>query len=356
MKSVARFASLAFFAGCVLVSAVWTAPEPVSPSPAKSRVGGRGPASVPEAVTSQIVETAQTSADNSKSRSRAEGMRPNSRKPIEDRAERLRESTRFTTSVFSRKMDHHQACRESNECLGDMLCLQGRCRKLDPQNRGGVGESCSGPEAGRWECISGVCTDNVCAATLEDRADNGSEVGLDALCRSNTRRGGICVPSPKFPGLPGDSCTSPGDCVSRSCTNDSRDGEKRCGFSLEFAATCAGVGIKVRSGLECCSSVMDGSNRCQAIGDPNCTEHGDCSAAVGRTCADIGAVVMSPTQCCSGRSQNQRCVIDTARAHQPCRLDRACRTGECDQKSNLCSVPGRAGTRRGYPIYGDGSN
>ncbi|MES2964698.1 MAG: hypothetical protein V4760_12470 [Bdellovibrionota bacterium] len=226
------------------------------------------------------------------------------------------------------RMDELEPCREHAECSGRLLCLAGRCTAPDQNNRGQVGQYCSGS----LECVSGLCSEGACMPSVRDKADNNfpcTDVTA-VFCRSGVCRNGGCAPTAKFPGLPSMQCATPSDCVSGICT----DG--RCGFSSKSAATCVLVGFSASSPLECCSASIDGNGRCAGVTDAKCTQHGVCGGSVGRTCADIGTQVVSATQCCSGKAVGGRCSIDMNRSVQPCRLDRACRSGSCDPKSNVC--------------------
>ncbi|MEK7356013.1 MAG: hypothetical protein AAB250_06160 [Bdellovibrionota bacterium] len=248
-----------------------------------------------------------------------------------------RPNNNFTT--MNLKMGSRQACREANECAGDLLCLNGWCAPPDAQNRGYVGDSCSSDSAGMYECVSGVCRGGFCIATTKDRADNGAACAesVPQLCRSGVCRNGACAPSPVFPGLPQMLCENPPDCLSGICLGADEEGDQMCGYSKRFAASCAVIGAVVRDGSECCSGTRNAQGRCSPVVDTLCTQSGRCAAAVGRTCGDVGTTVTSPTQCCSGKTVNNKCVINAGRGFQPCRLNRACRTGYCNPKSNICS-------------------
>lgn len=235
------------------------------------------------------------------------------------------------------RMEFHEPCRDDSECSGSLLCLSGRCDKLDLHNRGHVDDVCSGPTAGPFECISGSCVGGFCAPTLREKADNGAACNEAAarVCRSGICRQGQCAPSATFLGLPGADCATDADCLSGRC--DERGGaRKTCGYSGLFASSCRPLGRRAEFAAECCSGVIDGNSICSPTSDPKCTNFGDCASKVGRVCADIGYPVLNGLLCCSGRAQGGRCVIDLKREFQPCSMDRGCRSGHCDRKTNLC--------------------
>lgn len=243
----------------------------------------------------------------------------------------------------TRKMKRLEVCRESSECEGDLLCLNGACTTPDPKNRGQVGDFCSGPAGGGIECLSGICGEGgTCQPSLKEKAQNGSPCTESSafLCRSGVCRDGACAPSLASPGLPLANCILPSDCLSKRCVQDPRTKYTFCASGKAFAASCAPLGEPAVSPLECCSGSIDATGQCAPVADPECTLRGDCAGRVGRTCADVGWIVVSATQCCSGKMHAGRCVVDVNKPIQPCRLNRACRTGHCDQKLNLCTRPG----------------
>lgn len=239
-------------------------------------------------------------------------------------------------SVGPMRMDFHEPCRDDSECSGSLLCRSGRCDKLDLNNRGHVDDVCSGPAAGPFECISGSCVAGFCAPTLREKADNGSACNEAAarVCRSGICRQGRCAPSAAFLGLPGSDCATDVDCLAGRC--DERGGRKSCSYSGLFAASCLPLGRRAEFAAECCSGVIDGNSVCAPTQDSACTNSGDCASKVGRVCADIGYRVSNGLLCCSGRAQGGHCVIDPKRDFQPCSMDRGCRSGSCDRKTNLC--------------------
>ena len=154
------------------------------------------------------------------------------------------------------------ACVEASDCLSgvctDRVCAAPRCDDAT-QNGDEMGVDCGGlcdagcpdgdPCLGASDCLSGVCTDRVCAAPrCDDATQNGDEMGVDC--------GGLCDA-----GCPdGDPCVEASDCLSGVCT-DRVCAVPRCDDD-------------VRNGSE---SDVDCGQVCQLCnGGDGCESHADC--------------------------------------------------------------------------------
>jgi hypothetical protein len=163
--------------------------------------------------------------------------------------------------------------------------------------------------AGLRDCVSGVCTNNLCQApTCNDGVQNGNEVGID--CR------GVCnnlCPD-------GRRCLAANDCISGVCTNNI------CGV----AACNDGVRNGAETGIDCgggaCPRCADGIgcvNGAQDCVSLNCI-NGSCAAP---TCVDALKNGAETATDCGGGTCG------------PCANGLACQNGQGprDCQSSVCS-------------------
>ncbi len=210
-----------------------------------------------------------------------------------------------TNNVCASNASCNDGVRNGNET--DVDCGGGSCAKCADGRHCAVG----------GDCVSGTCTNNACVtpqqqqqASCNDGVKNGTETDRD--CGGNQ--------CPKCSG--GQSCVSGNDCVSGTCTNNACVGGGSCNDGIKN-----GSETDVDCGGGTCSKCLDGQlcngpsdcagNNCVAgrcsiaacsdnVRDGNETDV-DCGGGVCKKCGLNGVCTVN-ADCASGTCINSRCA------------------------------------------------
>ena len=237
-----------------------------------------------------------------------------------------------TLIEFSKK---NQPCTVTSDCEAGLLCRQQICRLPGLAE---AGESCFQNQ----DCKSYSCSPaKSCNPAKDSLLPNGASCFLQSQCHSNTCFEGQCLASSTLPGLPYQKAFRPQNCLSQFSKSNSISAFKVCDYGGSFAASCAPIGERVNTAIQCCSKTgfkkSKSETLCIGINDEHCSKDGLCQARVGKTCADVGQKVNHAFQCCSQSAHNNVCILNYSKSFFPCAKDSSCPSGQrCDTSNNLC--------------------
>jgi len=221
-----------------------------------------------------------------------------------------------------------------------------------------VGVSCVGAD----DCLSGICTNNMCAdaaATCSDGQKNGTETDVDC--------GGSCTGC-----AVARACAKGSDCLSGICQNlvciasavTCSDGQKNgTETDVDCGGSCTGCAVdKVcAKGSDCASGICT-NNQCKAAVTANCSDSqkngaetdvdcggGSCTAcAVGKACLkgsdcvgstctnNVCASTSSTATCSDGKQNGTETDIDCGGSCAACAVGKDCLRGS-DCISGTCT-------------------